>query len=135
MIFYSLFTFLGPVLLAWMGAPSKWAVAVVAVISGAPIIIVFWLLGRFLRETDEYVRKVQTDALLGGGAVTLSICVIWGFLELYLGLFGVTSQHSSFPAVLMVGPAFFFFYGLSFIWQRLQSGGSLSGVRGNDESR
>ena len=130
MIFYSLFTFLGPALLVWMGAHSKWVVALVAAITGVPIIIVFWLLGRFIRETDEYTRKIQTDAVLGGGAVTLSICVIWGFLELY----GV-APLSRFPAMLMVGPAFFLFYGLSFLWRRLRGDGSLGDVGGNEEPR
>ncbi len=110
MIFYSVFCFAGPIMLRAMGEPPKWALGLVAVITGAPIAAVFWLMGRLLRETDEYTRTIQVDALLSGGAITLSVAVIWSFLE----LFQVVPRARFFPSMMMVGPGFFFAYGVSF---------------------
>jgi len=60
MTFYVAFCFVGPLLMmVYKGAPPTWLMGVVAVISGAPIAVVFWLIGRYLRETDEFTRQVQ----------------------------------------------------------------------------
>src|SRR5216684_4811818 len=99
MIFYSVFCFVGPAMLA-MGHPPKWALGLVAVVTGAPIAALFWQMGRLLRETDEYMRKIQVDALLSGGAITLSVAVIWSFLELYQ----VVPRAKFFPSMMMIGP-------------------------------
>jgi hypothetical protein len=122
MIFYSVFCFAGPAILAsFADGPPRWLMALVAVISGAPIAGVFWLLGRFLRETDEYTRQIQTQAMLTGGAITFSLAVIWAFLELYQ----VVPRPQFFPSMMMVGPFFFMFYGLSFAIQHKLRGGSV----------
>ena len=129
MIFYSVFCFVGPmVLAAFEGGPPKWLMALVAVISGAPIAGVFWLLGRFLHETDEYTRQIQTQAMLTGGAITLSLSVIWAFLEIYR----VVPVSQYFPAMLMVGPFFFLFYGLSFAIQHKLRGDRLTDLPKTD---
>jgi hypothetical protein len=116
MILYSVFCFAGPALLAMMGSPPRWLMGLVAVITGAPIAGVFWLMGRLLRETDEYTRAIQVDALLSGGAITLSLAVVWSFLELYQ----VVPRAKFFPSMMMVGPGFFFAYGLSFGLQAIR---------------
>jgi hypothetical protein len=113
---YVVFCFAGPALLDAMGEPPVWAGALVAVLTGLPIAVVFWLIARLLRETDEYTRKVHVDALLSGGGFTLSATVIWGFLE----LFDVVPQSERFPAMLMVAPAFFAAFGLAYALQRLR---------------
>ncbi len=109
MVLYSVFCFSGPLLLVWMNPPPVWLRAVVAATTGAPIGLVFLLMGRFLRETDEYTRKIQIDAILSGGAITLSAAVIWSFLELYQAV----PRAKFFPSMMMVGPGFFAAYGLS----------------------
>jgi len=93
-------------------------VAGIAVATAAPIAGIFWLIGRLLRETDEYMRKLQTEALLSGGMITLSLVVMWSFFELY----GVVPQQRYFPATMFVAPAFFVFYGISFAIRRLRAG-------------
>jgi hypothetical protein len=121
MLFYVVFCFVGPgVMFAFKGHPPMWAMAVISVISGAPIAGVFWLMGRYLRETDEFTRKIQLDALLPGASITLSLAVIWGFLELYQ----VAPRAKIFSPMMLVGPAFFFFYGITFMIQHLLRGES-----------
>jgi len=67
----------------------------VALLPALPIIGVFYVLGRYLlEETDEFLRLRQVMALLVGGGLTLSLCAIWGFLEIYahapaVGVFNV----------------------------------------------
>ena len=116
MVFYCVFCFAGPELLAALDEPPKWLVALVAVVTAAPIAIVFWLIGRHLRETDEYTRKIQTDAMLGGGGIALSAAAVWGFLE----LFDVVPRPEHFPSMMMVAPAFFAGWGIAFFvrWLR-----------------
>ncbi len=125
MTFYVAFCFVGPLLMmAYKGAPPTWLIGTVAVISGVPIAVVFWLIGRYLRETDEFTRQIQLDALLPAAGITLSLAVIWGFLELYL----VVPRAKIFSPMIMVGPAFFFFYGMTFTAQRILRGESLKDV-------
>lgn len=105
---------------AWTEPPA-WFAALVALATSAPVIAVFWLIGRNLRETDEYTRQIQIQALLTGGAITLSIAVIWGFLELYR----VLPRLEHLPSMMMVAPCFLLTYGLSYSIQQLRRGASL----------
>jgi hypothetical protein len=108
MTFYGVACFAGPALLDALDGPPKWTSALVAVVTAAPMAVVFWLIARLLKETDEYTRKLQADNMLVGGAITLSAAMLWGFLELY----GVLPQVSRLPATMMVAPAFFASFGL-----------------------
>lgn len=110
-------TCIGGALLIKHGSPPEWAVAAIAILTAAPIVVLFWLLRRLLNETDEYTRKLQTEALLTGGGVTLSLVTLWSFLELY----GVVPQFRYFPATMFVTPAFLMIYGLSFSLSRLRN--------------
>jgi hypothetical protein len=126
MIVYSLLCFATPFLFVAMSPPPKWLVGAAAILTASPIAIVFWVLGRFLKETDEYMRQVQTQAILTGGAITLSLAVAWSFLELYQ----VAPRSEHFPAMIMVGPAFFLFYGLSAWVQHMRRGGKPNDMPG-----
>lgn len=127
MILYVALCFAGPgIMAAFNFEPPAWVMAPVAILSGAPIAAVFWLLGRFVKETDEYTRAVQTQALLTGGGITFSLAVIWSFLELYQ----VVPRSKFFPSMMMVGPAFFFCYGISAYVQHKRSGGSMRDFSG-----
>jgi hypothetical protein len=117
MTFYCVFCFVGPALLTAIDEPPKWAVALIAIVTGAPIAIVFWLIGRHLRETDEYTRKIQSEAMLAGGGVALSAATVWAFLE----LFDVVPRFEHFPSMMMVGPAFFAAWGVASYLQRLRN--------------
>jgi small neutral amino acid transporter SnatA (MarC family) len=109
--FYVIACFAGPMLLKAMTDPPKWIAGVVAVVTAAPIAIVFWLMGRWLKETDEYTRATHIDAMLVGGGILFSLSIGWGFLE----LFDVAPHLPTF----WVAPGFFFFYGATRCVQRL----------------
>jgi hypothetical protein len=112
-ILYCVLCFAGPVVLKALDDPPKWAWGVVAVLTALPLLGVFALMARYLRETDEYTRKLQVEALLTGGAVTLSASIVWGFLELYQVVPSIWA--------FWFGPFFFVAYGLSFCVRRLQA--------------
>ena len=97
--------------------PPMWAVATIAVVTALPIIGVFLLMRRLLAETDEYTRKLHTDALLNGGGITFSLTVVWSFFELY----GVVPQDRYFPATLFIVPIFLGLYGLTLAVTRVKN--------------
>jgi hypothetical protein len=114
MIFYSVFCFAGPALLEKAGNPPKALVVSVALLSAVPLMVVFWLMGRLLRETDEYTRLIQSRAMLAGGGFTLSFAGVWGFLE-YFGI----APHL-WPVLLI--PLFFASYGAAMVIHQLRTG-------------
>ena len=105
---------LGGALYIKHGMPPLWLVALIAVITAAPIAAMFVALGRLLNETDEYMRKIRTEALLSAGMITFSLTVMWSFFELY----GVVPQLRYFPSMMFVTPAFLIFYGIAFQMKR-----------------
>lgn len=111
MVFYTVACFGGPMILKTMDDPPKWVAGVIAIITAAPIAVVFWLMGRWLKETDEYTRATHIDAMLLGGGAVFSLSIAWGFLE----LFEVAPHLPTF----FIAPAFFFAYGVARCWQRL----------------
>ncbi|MDZ4761929.1 MAG: hypothetical protein SGJ21_12755 [Alphaproteobacteria bacterium] len=111
---YTAICFAGPLYLKTLAEPPQWLVAGVALASAAPLVLVFWLMSRLLRETDEYTRAMQTQAMLAGGGATLSFAGVWGFLE----LFEVVPHLWPFLLV----PMFFFAYGAVYCARRLRAG-------------
>lgn len=105
-ILYVVFCCAGPFLLVVLTEPSKWVFAGIALLNALPIPFIFYVMGKYLLETDEYTRARQTRAMLTGGAVVLSFAAIWGFLELYQVL-------PSFWSFLYL-PIFFGAYGVAY---------------------
>lgn len=128
MIAYAVICIGGVLLLKAMDDPAPWISALIALATATPAVASVWLLARFVRETDEYTRKIQTDAMLSGGGITLSLAVVWGFLELY----DVIPPLEDFPVAMLVWLAFFFFYGASFLVQQLRRGETLVSALKND---
>ena len=122
MVFYGIVCFAGPFYLASLEAPPTWMYATMAVTNALPLLVVFWVMARFLKETDEYTRKNQAEALLTGGAITLSITFIWSFLELYQ----VVPRWEHLSVTMLVVPVFFACYGLAALYQSRKRGDSLS---------
>ena len=77
----------------------------------APLVAILWSILRLVRETDEYTRLRQLQALAEGGCLLTGTIFILGFLE----RFNVIEDIPLF----LFGPAFFFFYGLAHVRQRL----------------
>jgi hypothetical protein len=76
-----------------------------------PLVAILWSILRLVRETDEYTRMRQLQALAEAGCFLTGTIFILGFLE----RFNVIGDIPLF----LFGPAFFFFYGLAHVRQRL----------------
>ena len=97
----------GALLLRHLSEPTIWLKNVIAVFTIAPIFIVFWLIWRYVQETDEYTRLRQLQALAIGGMITAATAGTVGFLELYEAI-----PEDFVPSFLFL-PLFFLSYGLS----------------------
>jgi hypothetical protein len=104
MVIYAIIVFAGAFGIKALDHPPLWVSAIVALLSVAPMGVVFWLMWRLMRETDEYARMQQALAMAAGGMFTAFACMTWGFLELY----DVVPQMWTFLA----GPIFFLSYGI-----------------------
>ncbi|MDP3736726.1 MAG: hypothetical protein Q8R02_05005 [Hyphomonadaceae bacterium] len=104
MIAYAIICLGGAFLFKSLDDPPVWASALIAVLTAAPMGVVFWLMWRLMRETDEFSRLQQAMAMAGGGMITAFACTVWGFLELY----DVAPSMWAF----LVGPMFLLNYGL-----------------------
>jgi hypothetical protein len=51
--------------------------------TGIPLIVAIWALLRFVRETDEFNRQMNLQALAIAGGVTASLAAAIGFLQMY----------------------------------------------------
>lgn len=110
MVIYAILCFAGPAMLKAVGNP-KWVAAAIAIVTAAPVAFVFWLMGRWLKETDEYTRAKHIDAMLVGGGVLFALSIGWGFLE----IFEVAPHLPTF----FMAPGFFAAYGVASFVQRL----------------
>jgi len=55
-----------------------------SVAMGAYVIAILVAIGHYLREEkDEFLRAIQTEALLWGCGVTLAVATSWGFLQMF----------------------------------------------------
>ncbi len=105
-LIYVVLCFAGPFWLAFTSEPAKWQYIVVALSNALPIIFILGVMGKFLKETDEYTREQQMSAMLIGGGIVLSFAVIWGFFELYQ----IAPSFWSF----LYGPMFFAAWGVTY---------------------
>lgn len=114
MIVYIITCFAGPALIALVDPQPTWFKPVIAILTATPLAIVFWLLLRHVRETDEYTRSQMVSAILPAAAITLALTSFWGFMEMY----GVVTLPERVSAMFFVSPIFF---GLWAIIHRIKS--------------
>ena len=95
----------GALLLKVTHAPPEWMAPVIAVLTVAPMFAVLLLILRYVRETDEYTRLQQLQALSIGGLVCAGTTGLVGFLQLF-------DVIENFPVFLFL-PLFFLSYGLA----------------------
>lgn len=74
-----------------------------------PLVAILWSVQRLVRETDEYTRLRQLQALTEAGLALSGIIFVIGFLE----RFNVIPDIPLF----LFGPTFFFLYGLAHVRQ------------------
>lgn len=103
----------GPFVVAMFEPKPPLLLATVAALSAVPLLATLWIMLRHFDKTDEYVRLRQLKAFAEGSALTLSVIIVLGFLQLYQVLPPVN--------VLMFGLVFFGFYGICYFsrngWQ------------------
>ena len=92
---------------AQIAAPLLW---VLSVAPALPLLGVIYLVARYLCETDEYQRAMQTRRMLGALGAMLGLCTVYGFAEAFAG-----APHFE---LFLVFPLFCALYGSScvFIW-------------------
>lgn len=56
---------------------------VVAVIPGVAAMVFMWAHFRFIRETDEFHRKIQTEAMMWGIGALMSVAMTWGMISMF----------------------------------------------------
>jgi hypothetical protein len=84
-----------------------------AVLPALPILVMLAVIGVYLaEETDEFVRNLQIQGLLGGIGGTLAVVSVWGFLE--------DLAHVRRLDLLLVYPLFWVFVGISTVVVRLR---------------
>lgn len=103
MAVYIVTCFAGPTLIGFVEPQPMWFKPVIAILTATPVAIVFWLLLRNVRETDEYVRSQMVSAILPAAAITLALTTLWGFMEMY----GVVTLPERVSAMFFVSPTFF----------------------------
>ena len=57
---------------------------------------------RFIQETDELARRVQTEAILFGVAAVLTLSLTWGILEMFIVTLPRLPVFWVFPVFMMV---------------------------------
>jgi len=60
---------------------------------------------RFVKECDEYIRKMQIEAILYGVCALMCVATVWGLLEFYTNV-------PKLP-IFFALPGFYLFYGLA----------------------
>jgi len=57
---------------------------------------------RFIRETDELQRRVQTEAIMAGVAAILTLTLTWGILEMFIDTLPKLPIFWVFPIFMIV---------------------------------
>ena len=60
---------------------------------------------RFIRETDELARRVQTEAIMFGVGVVLTLSLTWGVLEMFIDTLPRMPVFWMFP-IFMIAQGF-----------------------------
>ena len=87
--------------------PLLWTLAVLPAL---PLLRMIYVMGRYLLETDEYQRAMQTRRMLGALGAMLGVCTVYGFVETFAG-----APHLE---LYLVFPMFCGLYGASCLFIR-----------------
>ena len=115
MVLYCLALFAGIFITQRLDAPPGWLSPVIAVTIMLPIAGVFFALWRYTRETDEYTRIAQLEALTLAGMTTAFMAGLVGFLQIF-------DVIANFPVFWLL-PVFFLSFGLAKCLNRMPGGG------------
>lgn len=105
----AMIVFMGGTLgLVWLDANSRLSGPYLMALTAVPILALlsmFWLHWRFMQEIDEFLRRIQINALLSGAAVVLVIATGWGYLEKFV--------DAPALSVFWLNPIFWAAYGIA----------------------
>lgn len=94
-------------------APLSFKVGLIALLPGIAIVGMIWAMARLLIELDdEYLRMLEVQKALIATGFTLSICSVWGLIELY-------STATRLP-VFIVFPLWCIGLALGSLWQKVR---------------
>ncbi len=95
---------------SWADNASLLSPIALYVLTLIPVLAIFawmWAQWRFVKELDEYLRKLQTEAMMIGFMVITGIAMGWGLMELM-------TDVPRIP-IFYAGPGFYFVYGVATI--------------------
>ena len=106
MAVYLLIVLGGTVLLNGYDPQPVWLATLIALASALPVIVVLFLLMRYIDETDEFSRLQHLKAMAWGAVATVGALITAGFLQ----MFDVLTTLD----VFWFGIFFFLAYGLAY---------------------
>ena len=104
MAFYIVAVFSGAFLIGNYEEPPLWLSVITALIVSVPVVCVPFLMVRYFREADEFVRLQHLTAFAYGACFIVGAIFVAGFLQMFDAVGHIE--------VFWFGPAFFFAYGI-----------------------
>ncbi len=84
----------------------EWSLYVLTIIPVLAIFAWMWAQWRYVNELDEYLKKIQTEAMMIGLMIVTAIASGWGLMELM-------TDVPRIP-IFFAGPGFYMVYGIAY---------------------
>lgn len=95
--------------ISWAGEKAYIPQSAIYALTLIPILAIFawmWAQWRYVKELDEYLRQLQTEAMMIGLMIVTAIASGWGLMELM-------TDVPRIP-IFFAGPGFYFIYGIAY---------------------
>lgn len=95
--------------ISWAEEKSYLPQSAVYALTLIPVFAIFawmWAQWRYVKELDEYLRKLQTEAMMIGLMIVTAIASGWGLMELM-------TDVPRIP-IFFAGPGFYLIYGIAY---------------------
>ncbi len=95
--------------ISWGEEQSYLSAGAVSALTLIPVLAIFawmWAQWRFVKELDEYLRQIQTEAMMIGLMIVTAIASGWGLMELM-------TDVPRIP-IFFAGPGFYLVYGIAY---------------------
>ena len=96
--------------ISWAEDSGHLSAPAIYILTLIPIICIFawmWSQWRYVKELDEYLSKLQTEAMMIGLMIVVAIATGWGLMELM-------ADVPRIP-IFFAGPGFYLIYGLVYM--------------------
>lgn len=94
--------------ISWAEGKSFFPANAIYVLTLIPVLAIFvwmWAQWRYVKELDEYLRAIQTEAMMIGLMIVTAIASGWGLMELM-------TDVPRIP-IFFAGPGFYLIYGIA----------------------